>query len=72
MSPKSAHTQVLRASRNIYDFCIKLAMSRKRMPVQVLKRSEKPMFLNRDENAAPAMLLEATNKPVLARERQAR
>ena len=38
----------------------------------VLNTSGIEFFLKSDENAAPAMLLEPTEKPVLAREREAR
>ena len=38
----------------------------------VLNTSGNRIFLKSDENAAPAMLLEPTKKPVLAREREAR
>ena len=38
----------------------------------VLRTSRIEYFLKSDENAAPAMLLEPTEKPVLAREREAR
>ena len=38
----------------------------------VLSTSGNPIFLKSDENTAPAMLLEPPEKPVLAREREAR